>query len=75
MISRKKPHIFKDRHGVWRVIPERCPMTWWEKFCDDEWIHIFALAIHCDYDRYFAQSNRKDWNGFAEAVAYEWNKG
>lgn len=73
-VSGRKPHIFKDRHGIWRVIPERCPMTWWEKLCDDELIHVFALSIHGDYDRYFAQSTRTYWNSFAETVAWTWNQ-
>lgn len=72
-VSGRKPHIFKDRHGIWRVIPARRSMTLWEKLCDDEFIHIFAFSIHQNYNRFFAQTHRKYWNDFAYKRTYDWN--
>lgn len=72
-VSGRKPHIFKDRNGIWRVIPARCPMNLWEKLCDDDFIHIFALAFHRDLRRYWLHKYRKSWNQFAYKQTKEWN--
>lgn len=35
-VSGRKPHIFKDRNGIWRVIPARYRKTLWDRLCEDE---------------------------------------
>lgn len=75
MISHKKPHIFKNRYGKWRVIPARCPMTFWEKWFDEPLLHLIWYSFHQNFDRYVAQKNRKRWNELAVMQTNEWNLG
>lgn len=74
MISHKKPHIFKDRHGVWCVIPARYRLTLWEKICNELMTLIALYSSKYRYRQYLAFKYRYEWNDFAEAFAWQWNK-
>lgn len=56
MISNKKPHIFKDRYGVWRVVPIR-----YRPLSEFDWI-VLAIGYCLLPAEVFWKVDREFWN-------------